>query len=80
MAIGVAIASSVATSHTTSMLHAGQPLPVALTGGYQRAFGVLGAIALLALPAIFTLVRREPTNDRNPILIDEAEPALAGTR
>ena len=81
-AIGVAIASSVATSHTASLLHAGQTLPVALTGGYQRAFGVLGAIALLALPAIFTVVRREPTSDGNPILIDEAEPvpAVASTR
>jgi hypothetical protein len=79
-AIGVAIASSVAASHTSSLLHAGHAMPAALTGGYQRAFGVLGAIALLALPAIFTLVRREPTSVRNVTATEQPKPALAGTR
>jgi hypothetical protein len=58
-AIGIAIASSVATGHTNTLLHAGNALPVALTSGVQRAMWVLGAIALLALPAVFTLVRRD---------------------
>jgi Na+/melibiose symporter-like transporter len=58
-AVGIAIASSVATGHTNTLRHAGNALPVALTSGVQRAMWVLGAIALLALPAVFTLVRRD---------------------
>src|SRR5205085_1594380 len=41
-ALGIAIASSVAVSHTSALLHAGDATPAALTGGFQRAFWVLG--------------------------------------
>jgi EmrB/QacA subfamily drug resistance transporter len=58
-AIGIAIASSVAASHTQTLLHAGHAAPAALTGGFQQALWVLGGIGLLAIPAIFALVRRE---------------------
>ncbi len=58
-AIGIAIASSVAASHTRTLLHAGHAGPAALTGGFQQALWVLGGIGLLAIPAIFALVRRE---------------------
>jgi EmrB/QacA subfamily drug resistance transporter len=57
-AIGIAIASSVAASHTQALLHVGHAAPVALTGGFQHALWALGAISLIALPAIFGLVRR----------------------
>src|SRR6185312_6126147 len=46
-AVGIAIASSVAASHTQALLHAGTQPSAALTGGFQHAFWVLGAIALL---------------------------------
>jgi EmrB/QacA subfamily drug resistance transporter len=73
-ALGIAIASSVAVSHTNALLHAGNAAPAALTGGFQQAFWVLGAIALLALPAIFALVRRgAPSN----ALTREGQRALA---
>jgi EmrB/QacA subfamily drug resistance transporter len=79
-AIGIAIASSVAASHTQAQLHAGDAVPAALTGGFQSAFWVLGAIALLALPAIFALVRREELSDAvTRTTIREPQPALAGT-
>jgi EmrB/QacA subfamily drug resistance transporter len=79
-AIGIAIASSVAASHTQAKLHAGDAVPAALTGGFQSAFWVLGAIALLALPAIFALVRREELSDEvTKTTIREPQPALAGT-
>ena len=42
-AIGIAIASSVAASHTQTLLHAGHAAPAALTGGFQQALWVLGA-------------------------------------
>jgi hypothetical protein len=58
-AIGIAIASSVAASHTQTLLHASDAAPAALTGGFQYALWVLGGIGLLAVPAIFALVRRE---------------------
>jgi EmrB/QacA subfamily drug resistance transporter len=62
-AIGIAIASSVAATHIQALLHSGHTVPAAFTGGFQRAFWVLGAIALLAIPAIFALVRRNELSD-----------------
>ena len=62
-AIGIAIASSLAASHTQTLVHAGAAAPAALTGGFQQALWVLGAIALLALPAIFLLVRGDDLSD-----------------
>jgi len=78
-AIGIAIASSVAVSHTKALLHAGSTAPAALTGGFQHAFWVLGAIGLLAVPAIFALVRRDELSDAvAKTTIRETQPALAG--
>jgi EmrB/QacA subfamily drug resistance transporter len=79
--IGIAIASSVAATHTKALLEAGHAAPTALTGGFQQAFWVLGAIALIAVPAIFALVRRDELSDalRNTTT-REPEPALAGTK
>ena len=57
-AIGTAIASSVAASHTDTLLRAGDTASAALTGGFDETFLVLGAIALIAPPAIFALLRR----------------------
>jgi EmrB/QacA subfamily drug resistance transporter len=57
-ALGVAIASTVAASHLTTLLGRGQPASVALTGGFHWALWVCGAIALLALPVTATLLRR----------------------
>ena len=77
-AIGIAIASSLAASHTQALLHAGQAVPAALTGGFQHALWVLGAIALLAIPAILALVRRsEPSQAVAKTTVREPQPALA---
>ena len=79
-AIGIAIASSVAASHATALLHNGNPAPAALTGGFQHALWVLGAIALLALPAIYALIRRDDLSDAmTKTTIRDAQPALAST-
>jgi EmrB/QacA subfamily drug resistance transporter len=78
-AIGIAIASSVAASHTQALLAAGQAAPAALTGGFRQAFWVLGAIALLAVPAIFALVRRNELSDAVVrTTVREPQPAPAG--
>jgi EmrB/QacA subfamily drug resistance transporter len=77
-AIGVAIASSIAAAHTKALLHAGHAAPTALTDGFQRALWVLGAIALLAVPAIFALIRRdELSGAATRATAREAQPALA---
>jgi MFS family permease len=79
-AIGVAIATSIAAGHTRALLQAGHDAPTALTGGYQHALWGLGAVALLALPAIFALVGRDRPETESEIGLPDASPALAGTR
>jgi EmrB/QacA subfamily drug resistance transporter len=79
-ALGIAIASSVAASRTTSLLHAGAATPVALTAGFHTAFLVLGLIALLAPPSIFALVRRTDLSDAvTTTSARPAQPVLAGS-
>jgi EmrB/QacA subfamily drug resistance transporter len=78
-AIGIAIAASVATTHTETLLRAGDAVPTALTGGFRSAFWVLGAIGLIAVPAIFALIRHDEVPDRPETAIANARPALAGT-
>jgi EmrB/QacA subfamily drug resistance transporter len=77
-AIGIAVASSIAAGHTQALLHAGDAAPTAFTGGFQRAFWVLGGVALLAVPAIFMLVRRSELSEAvAKTTIGERQPALA---
>jgi EmrB/QacA subfamily drug resistance transporter len=79
-ALGIAIASSVAASHTQALLRTGTAASTALAAGYHQAMWLLGAIALLALPAIFALLRRDHLGElpqSNPV--DTAQPALAAT-
>jgi EmrB/QacA subfamily drug resistance transporter len=80
-AIGIAIASSVAAAHFKTLLHAGSTGPAALTGGFQQAFWVLGAIAVLAVPAVFALIRRdEHTTAESGVVAVDPQPVLAGTK
>jgi EmrB/QacA subfamily drug resistance transporter len=57
-AIGVAIASTIAASRTTTLLQHGHDSPAALTGGFHWAMIVLGLIGLLAVAVTFVLVRQ----------------------
>jgi EmrB/QacA subfamily drug resistance transporter len=77
-AIGIAIASSVAATHTKALLHGGSTVHTALTGGFDQAFWVLGAIALLAVPAVFALIRRDERSMpvAQPAIL-EPQPAIA---
>jgi EmrB/QacA subfamily drug resistance transporter len=58
-ALGIAIASSVAGSQYKTLLRGGDTVPAALTGGFHSALWVSGAIALLAIPVTFLLIRKE---------------------
>src|SRR6266480_1037297 len=75
-AIGVAIASTVAAGHFKTLTAAGSAAPAALTGGFQWALWVCGAIGLAGIPITLLLVRRRElaTNDA---AASEAEQALA---
>jgi EmrB/QacA subfamily drug resistance transporter len=68
-AIGVAIASTVAATHLKGHGAGGHATTAVLTGGFQSAFWVCGAIGLLALPATAALLRRRRTTE-----LDDAVP------
>jgi EmrB/QacA subfamily drug resistance transporter len=59
-AIGVAVASTVATSRGTALLRDGAAPAAALTGGFRAAFVVCGGIGLAAVPITLALLRRLP--------------------
>ncbi len=57
-AIGVAVASTVAATHSRLLLGQGHAAAASLTGGFQWAFWVSGLTALAAVPVTFLLIRR----------------------
>ena len=68
-AIGVAVASTVAATHSRLLLSQGHAPAAALTGGFQWALWVCGLAGLAAVPVTFLLVRRtrtRPGGSRRP--------------
>ena len=57
-AIGVAVASSIAASHSHVLAHHGYATAAALAGGFQWALRMCGLTGLAAIPATFILIRR----------------------
>jgi EmrB/QacA subfamily drug resistance transporter len=77
-AIGIAIASSVAATQYKTLLHGGSTVHAALTGGFHQALWVLGAIAVIAVPAVFALVRRDRRSAATAqAAVLEPQPAMA---
>jgi EmrB/QacA subfamily drug resistance transporter len=62
-AIGVAIASTIAASRSTILLHHGHTATAALTGGFHWALLALGLIGLLAVPITVALVRQRELDE-----------------
>ncbi|MCG5213408.1 MFS transporter [Streptosporangium sp. KLBMP 9127] len=62
MAVGVAVLSTLAASHTEQLLSAGQSQAAALTGGYHVAFAIAAAL-LVAAFIVALLVLRQPRPD-----------------
>ena len=58
-AIGVAVASTIATSHASTLLADGVAPPEAFTSGFRWAFWTLAAVAAAGVLAAVTLIRRE---------------------
>ena len=73
-AIGVAVASTVAATHFKTLPGSGAGTAAALTGGFQWALWVCGAVGLAAIPIALLLVRRD---DLAAAHAAEAQPALA---
>src|SRR5713226_6841631 len=57
-AIGVAVASTIAATRVTTLVHQGAAPAAALTGGFHWAFWACGLIGLAAVPVTFLLIRR----------------------
>ncbi|HEX4670067.1 MAG TPA: MFS transporter [Solirubrobacterales bacterium] len=70
-ALGLAVLSSLATSHTSSLLTDGSGLKDALTEGFQVAF--LGGAAIAALGFVLTLVLIKGSDSRAHVEIGRAE-------
>src|SRR5215813_4932938 len=62
-AIGVAVASTVAATHSRVLLSQGHTAAAALTGGFQWAFWVTGLTGLAAVPVTLVLTLRRPQAD-----------------
>ena len=58
-AIGIAVASSVAASHTRVLVGQGHVLTAALNGGFHWALWVSGFTALAAVPVTLLVIRRK---------------------
>jgi EmrB/QacA subfamily drug resistance transporter len=71
-AIGVALASTVATSRFTNLVHEGVAAPAAFTQGFHRAFWMLAILAFVGAVVAVLLVR-----DREIAAAHEGEPARA---
>ena len=68
-AIGVAIASTIATSHFTTLVKEGTAPPAALTSGFQWAFWFLVVLGIVSVVATFVFV-----NDREIATSAATEP------
>jgi hypothetical protein len=81
-AIGVAIASTVATTHMKTLLGSGDATQAALIGGFQWAIWVCEAITLLALPTTAILLRRRRANEVKGTVpaLEAGKPWLNSTR
>jgi EmrB/QacA subfamily drug resistance transporter len=73
-ALGLAALGTIATDHARALLAEGDPLPVALSGGYQLGF-VLAAVAVVAaLAVVLTVLRGSRGATRNQAAALRAEP------
>jgi MFS family permease len=77
-AIGVAIASTIAATHASTLLLQGTAPAAALTSGFQWAFWACGAIGLCAVPVTYLLIRRDELAVAVASTSQKPQPAPAG--
>jgi MFS family permease len=68
-AIGVAIATSVAVSHSTHLLKTGDSPAAALTGGYALAFWVIAGVSAAGVLAALFLVKNEIPSETQTVVV-----------
>ncbi len=73
-ALGLAILTTVATTHTTSLLESGTARPEAMTSGFSLAFWVGAGFALISLVTTLVVLKHEDLAAVDP----HAAPAPAG--
>jgi hypothetical protein len=73
-ALGLALLTTVATTHTTSLLESGTPQPEALTSGFSYGFWVAAGFALASLITTLVVLRQEDL----PAVGAEPQPVPAG--
>ncbi len=73
-ALGLAVLATLASTHTTAALHAGDAAPEALTGGYHVAFAVAAALVAAAIVVALTVLEH-PAPERQVSGGLAAEPA-----
>ena len=74
-ALGLAALGTISTDHARALFAEGNPLPVALTGGYQLGF-VLAAVAVVAgLAIVVTVIRSTRPSQAPAVPESEAEAA-----
>jgi EmrB/QacA subfamily drug resistance transporter len=78
-AIGVAVASTVAATHSRLLLSHGHTAAAALTGGFQWALWVCGLVGLVAVPVTLLLVRRTELARAVVAAQQQTSPATAPT-
>jgi len=59
-AVGIAVATSIATARTANLLRTGHSPAVALTGGFHSAFALTAGLALAGAVVAITLIGRAP--------------------
>jgi hypothetical protein len=74
----VAVASTVAATHTRDLLGQSHTAAVALTGGFHWAFWVSGLTGLAAVPVTFLLIRRRDIARAVATTRETAPPVPAG--
>ncbi len=77
-AIGLAVLSTIATTYTHQLRHAGTPLRAALTGGFQHAFIGGAVIGGLGLVATLVLIRSRDSRAHVELTGGDAAGAVAG--
>ena len=76
-ALGVAILSTIATSTTSDAVSSGTAAPFALTDGFQAAFVVATAIALVGIVAALVLIRGDDIAPDEAVVAEPAFEAAA---
>jgi MFS family permease len=79
-AVGLAIVATAATTRTTNLLEDGEPVPVALTEGFQLGFLVAALLAIIAAVVALVLLRGVRVVPQEAPLPQATSPAFGPNR